>query len=152
MVTCAVWLKAMPRPVLERPWCCLESPSVGLKYSIQLPAVFLYNNHCHYQQSEKVKVVVRQQADTVGQTYGTLLVNLHLVQGVQIFHTINLRSTDSTVGTLTIPATLTTWTKLKTWTTWTNQTTLKTPTDQMIYQDKCRIRILYLVMLLFDLL
>ena len=39
MVTCAVWLKTMPRPVLERPWCCLESPSVGLKYSIQLPAV-----------------------------------------------------------------------------------------------------------------
>ena len=32
------------------------------------------------------------------QNHITLLVDLHLVQGVQIFHTINLRSTDSTVG------------------------------------------------------
>ena len=37
-VTC--WVGAMPRPVLERPWCCIGSPSTGLKYFRQLPVVF----------------------------------------------------------------------------------------------------------------
>ena len=61
-------------------------------------------------------------------------------------------SISSRVATLTTLTTLTPLTTLTTWTTWTNGTTLKTPSDQTIYQDKCRICIVYLVLLSFDLL
>ena len=47
-----------------------------------------------------------------------------------------------------ISSRLTTLTTLTTWTTLTNRTTLTAQTDQTIYQDKCGICIVYLVLFL----
>ena len=44
------------------------------------------------------------------------------------------------------------WTTWTTWTTLTNRTTLTTLIGQTIYQDKCRIRIVYLALLLREVL